>query len=108
MKPDLPEAAAAFFAAANTGDATPLLPYLVPEAIAQDEGHVHRGAQAIAAWLQKAQSTTPYRAEPLSIAVEDGHVRVLARIVGDFPQSPIELQHDFHLVDGRIVALAIG
>ena len=37
----------------------------------------------------------------------DGATVVIARVAGDFPGSPVELQHAFRLDGGQIVSLEI-
>ncbi|TXD45293.1 nuclear transport factor 2 family protein [Xanthomonas campestris] len=103
----LPHAIACFFAASNTGDAAVLLPHLADDAVVHDERHHHRGAAAIAAWLAQTQATTPYRAVPLGVHIESEQVRVTAQVSGEFSQSPLQLEHLFHLVGGKIAALEI-
>ena len=103
----LPHAIACFFAASNTGDAAVLLPHLADDALVPDERQHHRGAAAIAAWLAQAQATTPYRTVPLGVHIEGEQVRVTAQVSGEFPQSPLQLEHVFKLVGGKIAALEI-
>ncbi len=103
----LPAAIACFFAASNAGDAEVLLPHLADDAVVHDERRQHRGAAAIAAWLAQAQATTPYRAVPVGVHTQGGQVSVTAQVSGDFPQSPLQLEHVFQLVDGKIAALRI-
>ncbi|WP_311238124.1 MULTISPECIES: nuclear transport factor 2 family protein [unclassified Xanthomonas] len=107
MSPALPHAIACFFAASNAGDVTVLLPHLAIDAVVHDERREHRGAVAISAWLAQTQAITPYCAVPLGVHTQGEHVRITAQVSGDFPQSPLQLEHVFRLVGGKIAALQI-
>ncbi|APP75978.1 hypothetical protein BJD12_12885 [Xanthomonas vesicatoria ATCC 35937] len=107
MTPALPDAVACFFTAGNHGDAAVLLPHLATDALVRDDGHQHQGATAIAAWLAHAQATTPYHAVPREARTHSDAVHVTAEASGAFPQSPLQLEHVFRLVDGKIAALEI-
>jgi hypothetical protein len=45
--------------------------------------------------------------EPLSVSVQDGEIVVIGKITGDFPGSPITLQHAFRVTGHKVVALEI-
>lgn len=53
------------------------------------------------------QASTPYRAVPLGVHTQGEQVRVTAQVSGDFPQSPLQLEHVFQPVGGKIAALEI-
>jgi hypothetical protein len=46
--------------------------------------------------------------EPLSVTERDGATIVVGRVAGDFPGSPIELNHTFRLEGDKIASLDIG
>lgn len=77
------------------------------DATVVDEGRTHRGPVAIAAWKREAKAKYRYTAEPLSVRQEGAAMVVRARISGDFPGSPVDLDHVFVVSDGRIVSLEI-
>ena len=58
-----------------------------------DEGREHRGRNAIEQWKQEADTKFQYVLEPLDASVAGDTVRVRARLTGDLPGSPIELDH---------------
>ncbi|MBB3800759.1 ketosteroid isomerase-like protein [Xanthomonas arboricola] len=107
MTPALPDAVACFFTASNQGDAAVLLPYLTTDAVVRDEGRQYQGAAAITAWLAHTQATTPYRAVPHEARAQGDALHVTAEVSGAFPQSPLQLEHVFRLVDGKIATLEI-
>jgi hypothetical protein len=41
------------------------------------------------------------------VSEDDGAVAILARVSGDFPGSPVELQHAFRLDGDQIASLEI-
>jgi len=47
------------------------------------------------------------RAELSRLIESDGATVVIARVAGDFPGSPVELQHAFRLDGGQIASLGI-
>lgn len=77
------------------------------DATVVDEGRTHRGSGAIAAWKREARAKYRYTAEPLSVWQEGAGTVVRARISGDFPGSPVELDHVFVVSGGRITSLEI-
>jgi hypothetical protein len=42
--------------------------------------------------------------EPLGLSLQDGRVVVLSRVSGDFPGSPIRLEHVFEIDGDRITS----
>jgi hypothetical protein len=58
-----------------------------------DEGRDHRGRNAIQQWKREADTKFQYVLEPLDASVARDTVRVRARLTGDLPGSPIELDH---------------
>jgi hypothetical protein len=46
--------------------------------------------------------------EPISSTVRDGATIVVGRVAGDFPNSPVELNHIFRLDGDKIASLEIG
>ena len=52
-------------------------------------------------------ATYRYVSEPLAASVEENTVTVRARLTGDFPGSPVELNQVFTLEGGKIVSLEI-
>ena len=48
-----------------------------------------------------------YTVEPLSVSARDGEIVVIGKVTGDFPGSPITLQHAFRVTGHKIVSLEI-
>jgi hypothetical protein len=73
-----------------------------------DEGRTHRGPEAIRGWIEDAARKYRPQVEPLRAVETDGRLTVTARVSGDFPGSPVELDFGFTLRDGRIARLEIS
>lgn len=104
----LPNSIATFFDASNGGDIARLNLCFAPDAIVHDESHRHVGHQAIQSWLREAKIKYAYAAQPLTVAREGSRITVTAKVVGNFPGSPIELDHVFALSGDLIQSLQIG
>lgn len=107
MNLPLPQSIAAYFDVSNGADHERLTQFLVPDSVVRDEGRRHEGYEAIRSWLQEARRKFAYNVEPLNVVQEGADITVLTRVTGNFPGSPIQLEHIFHLVDGKIQALEI-
>ena len=104
---DLPSSIKAYFEAdKGTGDNAPLRAF-APDAVVKDEGRIHRGHEAIAAWWRAAKAKYRHVAEPLEADEQNGQVTVRARVSGQFPGSPATLGFAFRLKGDKIVSLEI-
>ncbi len=103
----LPAPIAAYWTAANAGDAVAAAASFAPEAVVRDEGHTHRGRAAIAAWIE--ETTRKYQAvtEPIRCVTAAGRHDVTGKVSGNFPGSPVELEFEFTVANGEIVQLEI-
>ncbi|CAD5109972.1 nuclear transport factor 2 family protein [Zestomonas carbonaria] len=108
MSTQLPNPIATFFEVSNGADSALLAQCFAPGATVHDEGRTHQGHAAIRAWLQEAQRLYEYSVEPLEASQQGTSIRVLARVVGNFPGSPVQLEHLFRLSGDRIASLEIG
>ena len=103
----LPGPVALFFAADQSREIGKLDLCFAPDAHVHDEDHDYRGLDAIKAWQQEAQAKYQYVTEPLEATVTEHTVRLRARVTGNFPGSPVELDYAFTLADDQITALEI-
>lgn len=108
MSPCLPEFIRNYFAADAAGDAAILASCFLPDGTVGDEGQAIKGRAAIADWISEAKRKYGHRSEPLSTFEADGRIHVIARVTGDFPGSPAELDHRFTLTPLGIANLEIG
>ncbi|BBI52300.1 hypothetical protein HORIV_47210 [Vreelandella olivaria] len=72
-----------------------------------DEGETHRGRTAIQSWLRATRAKIAYRVEPVSVSHQDNTMVVTATVTGNFPGSPVQLDHTFQLADAQIQSLEI-
>jgi SnoaL-like domain len=108
MNIQLPDSIASFFEVSNGAEASALEQCFTGNAVVHDENHTHQGHEAIRAWLREAKRRYAYTVEPLDIVQQDSTAKVRAKVSGNFPGSPVELNHVFQLTDGRIEFLEIG
>ena len=107
MSINLPKPIAAYFAAEKAGDAGALAGCFANNGVVHDEGGLFTGRAAIERWNATARAKYHHTVVPLSATDGDGAVVVLCRVAGEFPGSPVELQHVFRLDDETIASLEI-
>jgi ketosteroid isomerase-like protein len=107
MPINLPRPIAAYFAAEKAGDARAVARCFMDEGVVRDEGGTFTGRAAIERWNAGARAKYHHTVAPLSVSESDGAIAILARVSGDFPGSPVELQHAFRLDGDQIASLEI-
>ena len=107
MPLDLPKPVAEYFAADHTRDAHALARCFVDNGVVHDEGGTFRGTEAIRDWSASTRETYHHTVEPLSAIERDGATIVAGRVAGDFPGSPVTLDHVFRLEGDKSVSLEI-
>lgn len=107
MRLSLPQPIEAYFAAANSGELDRFDDCFAGDAEVHDERATHRGVPAIKAWFAEALRRYRQRTEPTKIASGPEGAIVTAAVTGDFPGSPIALDHVFRLNGERIRSLTI-
>lgn len=107
MSVSLPVAIATYFDAASHADSERLAQCFTPDATVQDEGRTHRGHDAITAWKIEAQRKYQYTVEPIGASANGERVVVATNVVGNFPGSPVQLDHVFRLTGDKIDSLEI-
>ena len=103
MSIDLPKPVAAYFAAEQAEDAGALARCFAADGVVRDEGGTFRGTDAIERWNAAARAKYHHTVVPLNVTARDGATVVVARVAGDFPGSPVDLEHLFRL-DGETIA----
>jgi hypothetical protein len=103
----LPEPIAHYFAADLAGDASAVARCFTADAVVRDEGGTFTGVTAIEQWNTQAKAKYHYTVEPLSVNAQHGEIVVTGKVAGDFPGSPINLQHIFRIAGDKIVSLEI-
>ena len=107
MSINLPEPIAAYFAAEKAGDAGELARCFASDGVVHDEGGSFTGRAAIEHWNTTARAKYQHTVVPLVATERDGALVVMGRVSGQFPGSPVELQHVFRLDDDTIASLEI-
>ena len=97
----------AFFDAERTEDLEALARCFTENATVQDEGRTIEGRDAIKRWMKEAKAKYQHTVEPQAVSQRDGLTIVTARVAGNFPNSPLDLQHVFAVEGGRIASLEI-
>jgi hypothetical protein len=77
------------------------------DAVVIDEGHRYVGRDAIQEWKAQSSKKYSYTVEPLAVEALPHKILVTARVVGNFPGSPVNLQYFFELQGDKIASLEI-
>jgi SnoaL-like protein len=96
-----------YFASENAHDIGRLDRCFAADAMVRDEGRTIKGIAAIKAWRSETREKYHHTVEPLSVTVRNGKTVVTAKVSGNFPGSPVTLDHVFELRGDRIVTLEI-
>jgi hypothetical protein len=105
---NLPSAIQAYFDADRSNDGAALIRAFAPDAVVRDEGQSHAGHQAIEAWWREAKAKYQHVIVPLEWVEKDDVTQVRARVIGQFPGSPVTLTFAFRLDHEQITGLEIG
>ncbi|MBR8222398.1 nuclear transport factor 2 family protein [Burkholderia ambifaria] len=108
MSLSLPDPVSAYFKITNGEDVTHIVRVFSQDAFVVDEGRTHHGHGAIESWRWEARKKYEYTADPVSASQEGDRLTVTANVVGNFPGSPVQLDHVFGLVSDKIKSLEIG
>ena len=77
------------------------------DGVVLDEDQTHQGHEAIVTWMRRTRSKFEYVVEPQKVSQEGERVTVAATVGGDFPGSPVQLDHVFGLQGSRIKSLEV-
>jgi hypothetical protein len=108
MSTTLPKPVAAYFAADKAADADALARCFVEDGVVRDEGGTFQGVAAIRQWNAVAREKYHHTVEPISAVERDGRIVVTGRVSGNFPGSPVDLEHVFRLEGEKIASLEIS
>jgi hypothetical protein len=103
----LPQPVAAFFAAEHEDDVEALGRCFAADAEVRDEGRTMKGVAAIKRWHLAAKDKYHHTLVPIDVLERGGRTVVIATVAGDFPGSPVNLEHIFGLRGGKIASLEI-
>lgn len=102
-----PKAVAAYLASEAAKDPDAISRCFTKDGIVRDEGREYRGRDAIRQWKAAADAKYAYVLAPFEVHTEGNKVTIRARLTGDFPGSPVNLDHIFTLSNDKISFLEI-
>jgi ketosteroid isomerase-like protein len=104
---DVPEPVAAYIAAEEAKDPHALSRCFTEDGTVHDEGQEYRGRDSIRQWKQEVDAKYRYVLQTVEAQTHGDKVTVRARLTGEFPGSPVELDHIFKLSNNKIASLEI-
>ena len=104
---DIPEPIAAYLAAEDAKDADALSGCFSEDGVVHDEGHDHRGHDAIRDWKQAVDVQYKFVLRVIGVEAEGDDVILRAFVTCDFPGSRVELNQIFKLSNNKIASLEI-
>jgi hypothetical protein len=103
----VPEPVNSYLAAEAAKNADAISRCFAQDGAVRDEGREYRGRDAIRQWKATADAKYQYVLEMVNVRTLGDLVTVRARLTGEFPGSPVELDHIFKLSNDKIVSLEI-
>jgi hypothetical protein len=104
---DLPQVVLNYIVAANAGNVDEAAACFAEDALVHDENRDHQGFDAVREWIAETTESSKPHNEVLSATTDGDTHHVTSRISGDFPGSPVELELEFTLANGKISRLVI-
>jgi len=77
------------------------------QAVVRDEGHEHRGTDAIKTWIESAFRKYQIKLEVTDTAEHEEEKIFSARVSGTFEGSPVQLRHRLTIEDSKVTSLTI-
>jgi SnoaL-like domain len=103
----VPEPVSSYLAAEAAKNADAISRCFAQDGAVRDEGREYRGRDAIRRWKATAGAIYRYVLEMVNVRTLGDLVTVRARLTGEFPGSPVELDHIFKLSNNKIASLEI-
>ncbi|MGA8762496.1 MAG: nuclear transport factor 2 family protein [Candidatus Sulfotelmatobacter sp.] len=107
MALDVPGPVAEYLAAEEAKDADALSSCFAEDGIVHDEGQDYHGRDSIRQWKRAADAKYRYVFQTINVQTFGDLVTVRTRLTGEFPGSPVELDHIFKLSGDKIASLEI-
>ena len=101
---DVPEAVAEYLAAEESKDADALSRCFTQDGTVHDEGQDYHGCDSIRQWKQAADAKYRYVFQAVNVQTFGDLVTVRARLTGEFPGSPVELDYIFKLSGDKMAS----
>jgi ketosteroid isomerase-like protein len=103
MALDFPEPVAEYLAAEKAKDADALSCCFTEDGTVHDEGQDYHGRDSVRQWKQAADAKYRYVLQTINVQTYGDLVTVRARLTGEFPGSPVELDHIFNFPTTRLL-----
>ena len=107
MALNVPEPVAAYLAAEEAKDADALSRCFTEDGTVHNEGQDYHGRGSIRQWKLAADTKYRYVFQTINVQTFGNLITVRARLTGEFPGSPVELDHIFKLFNDKIASLEI-
>ena len=107
MALNVPEPVAAYLAAEEAKGADALSRCFTEDGTVHDEGQDYHGRDSIRQWKQEVDTKYRYVLQTVNAQTHGDKVTVRALLTGEFPESPVELDHIFKLFNDKIASLEI-
>lgn len=104
MTSALPTPIARYFAAVTPSQ---IADCFAEDGIVTDERRTYRGRDEIRLWREDVGAIN-FRQDVISSSQSEDTAVVTCRVSGDFPGSPVELEHTFRVEGDKIAALVIA
>jgi hypothetical protein len=88
-------------------DADALSRCFTEDGTVHDEGQDYHGRDSIRQWKQEVQTKYRYVLQTVNAQTQGDKVTLRARVTGEVPGSPVELDHIFKLSNNKILSLEI-
>lgn len=103
----LPAMVASYLEAANQFDAVAAAACFTSDAIVCDNGREFIGTAAIERLMSESNEVQP-QITVTSARVDGAITNIVGTVEGNFPESPVELDFEFQLQDGKIYQLTVS
>lgn len=103
----IPEAVAQYINAANRFDAPTAAECFTPDALVRDEQKEHVGRAAIQRWISQTSDASSPQVTVTRARSIGATVALVGQVTGNFAGSPVELEYEFRLQEGKIAQLTI-
>jgi ketosteroid isomerase-like protein len=103
----LPPIISHYIEASNTHNLAAILACFSDTATVRDENETLDGKEAIKGWIVKTIEKYDFRFEPLTMHQDADETILTVSVSGTFPGSPIALDYQFTIANGKISSLSI-
>jgi hypothetical protein len=102
----LPKIISDYIDATNAHNPTAILACFSAKASVRDQNQTVNGKQAIKGWIATVTKQDS-RFEPLKMREDEEETALLVNVSGNFPGSPLMLNYQFKIKNGKISSLSI-